>query len=119
MNWLQDLFPFLFGKIQALLPAKDLEPDRFDYHRNFRHKTGTHIQQFTNEMSRPLEVYIEMYCELYTLQPEDEMTIIYEQDPKMPGLGLSTRVHEDSLQIYLQEFETAIVLINGKRVQPE
>jgi tetraacyldisaccharide-1-P 4'-kinase len=60
-----------------------------------------------------------VYPDLYTLQPKDELTIIYEQDPSFLGLGLHTIIGDDCLQIYLQNFDTAIVLINGTPVQPE
>lgn len=92
--------------------------NEFSYKRDFSYTPGKHIQQFVNNLKKPLEVYVEMYPDLYILQPNDELTIIYEQDPNWLGLGLHTTVHENSLQICLQEFDTATVLINGKPVEP-
>ena len=91
----------------------------FSYDRDFSYAPGKHIQEFVNSTDKPLEIWIELYPDLYILQPKDELTIIYEQDPNFLGLGLHTIIGEDCLQIYLQEFDTAIILINGTPVQPE
>ena len=91
----------------------------FDYKRDYVHIPGRQVQSFVNTLSRCLDVWVEMYPDLYTLNPGDELTIIYDEDPKWPGLGLHTILREDGLQIYLQVFDTAVILINGQSAKPE
>ncbi len=79
---------------------------------------GKGTQEFTNKTDRPLEVYVEMYSDLYILQPDDVMTVIYDDDLTAPNRGLSTQVYGDSLVIYPTTSITASVLINGKPVEP-
>ena len=90
----------------------------FDYKRDFVHQPGRHVQSFANNLPRSIKVWVEMYPDIYILRSGDELTIVYDEDPKWPGLGLHTIIHEDSLQIYLQEFDTAVILINGQKAEP-
>ncbi len=99
------------------MAPEDRGVSQFDYKKDYVHVPGRHIQQFINKVAKRLKVWIEVYPDLYYLDPGDELTIIYDEDPKWPGLGLTTFVDEDSLQIYLQEFDTAIILINGQPAQ--
>jgi hypothetical protein len=70
------------------------------------------LQIFENKTDNDLEVYVEMYPERYVLKPGDVMQIVYNH--KGDGYGLHTIVHNDGLQIYLEEFDTAVVTINGE-----
>ncbi|MDC7684709.1 hypothetical protein PQU92_15595 [Asticcacaulis sp. BYS171W] len=117
MSFIQWLENWAYARVQKR--QSRLYEHAFCYDRDFEYKPGKLIQQFVNKTEKPMEVWIEMYPDLYTLQPGDELTIIYEQDPNWLGLGLHTAVYADSLQIHLQEFETAIVMINGRVREPE
>lgn len=76
-------------------------------------------QEFTNGTGKMIEVYVEMNPDLYTLKPDDVLKIIYNHTGDAEECGLHTIIHPDgSLQIYLDEFDTAIVLINGKKAEP-
>ena len=58
-----------------------------------------------------------MYPDRYVLKPGDVFQITYEHDGE--GYGLHTNVCKNGfLQIYLQEFDTAVVSINGKIAEP-
>ena len=70
-------------------------------------------QAFENKTSRDIEVYVEAYPDRYVLKPNDELHITYDHEGD--GAGLHTIIHEDGgLQIYLEEFDSAVVTINGK-----
>ena len=74
-------------------------------------------QIFENKTSRDMEVYVEAYPDRYRLKPNDEMHITYDHDGD--GYGLHTITHDDGgLQIYLEEFDTAVVTVNGKIAKP-
>ena len=118
MNLLQTWIANLIDKASANTGPKFWEKEYLWYHRNFKYMPGKHVQEFRNTSARPLEIDIEPYPDRYVLQPGDEMTVIYEQDPDRPGAGLTTWVYESGLQIFLQEFDTAIILINGRIVEP-
>jgi hypothetical protein len=75
----------------------------------------TERQIFHNRTSKPLEVWVEMYPDLYVLQPDDRMEIIYKP---AGGYGLEVEVHDDCLVAFLQEFDDAIVKINGAETKP-
>ena len=118
MNILQLWLVPLFGRM-GFRPDIPLDPTRFFYERDFRYTPGKHIQAFVNKTEKPLKVWVEMNPDLYTLAPDDEFTVIYEQDLPWPGLGLHTMVYEGVLQIYLQDCDNAEILVNGHRVEPE
>ena len=100
-------------------PKPTEKQQRFDYRRDFKYTPGKHIQEFRNDSAEPLGVWIELYPDYYLLQPGDEMTVIYDMDLNWPGLGLTTVVTAGGeLQIYLQEFDSAIILINGQLAEP-
>ncbi|MDC7677279.1 hypothetical protein [Asticcacaulis machinosus] len=108
-------------KISAAVPETNssvVATKEFSYSQDFSYAPGRHIQQFTNKTGKSMEIWVEMNPDLYILNPDDELTIIYDQDPNWMGLGLSTFVYEGSIQIYLQEFDSCIVMINGEKVQP-
>lgn len=53
------------------------------------------------------------------LKPDDVLKIIYNHTGDPDECGLHTIVHPDGvLQIYLDEFDTAVVLVNGRSVEP-
>lgn len=74
------------------------------------------LQIFENSTGKDLEVYIEVFPDRYLLKPGDVMQISYDHDGA--GYGLHTHVHADGLQIYLDNFDTAVVTINGQPVEP-
>jgi hypothetical protein len=102
------LFPNLFRNA----PAPRLPGLPFPYLVGYKH-----IQAFRNTTPGRLRVSFGPYGQLYLLKPADEMTIIYDQDPDCPGLGLSTFVYDDGLMICPQEPDEVIVLINGNLVE--
>lgn len=69
-------------------------------------------QIFENKTGADLVVYVEMTPERYVLRPDDVMHITFEQEGN--GYGLHTIVHDGELQIYLENFPTAVVTINGE-----
>ena len=73
-------------------------------------------QLFENRLDSELAVEVEVYPDRYVLKPGDVMQITYDHDGQ--GYGLHTLVWPSGLQIYLEEFDTAVVLINGKPVEP-
>lgn len=76
-------------------------------------------QEFMNSTERLLTIYVEMYPDRYILRPGDVLKIIYNHTGDDEDCGLHTIIHPDGgLQIYLQEFDTAVVLINGVQAEP-
>jgi len=73
-------------------------------------------QIFENKLHRDLSIDVEMYPDRYVLKPGDVMHITYDHGGE--GYGLHTIVWDTGLQIYLEEFETAVVTINGAPVEP-
>jgi hypothetical protein len=74
-------------------------------------------QVFENKTSRVMDVYVEAYPDRYRLKPNDEMHITYEREGE--GYGLHTIIHDHGgLQLYLDNFDTAVVTINGKLAEP-
>ena len=73
-------------------------------------------QIFENRSGNELIVDVEMNPDRYILKPGDVMQITYEHDGD--GYGLHTVMHDTGLQIYLQHFYTAVVTINGQRIEP-
>lgn len=73
-------------------------------------------QIFENRLEADLTIDVEMYPDCYVLKPGDVMEITYDHDGQ--GYGLHTLVWPSGLQIYLEEFDTAQVLINGKLAEP-
>jgi len=45
-----------------------------------------------------------------------DVEMFYDHDGD--GYGLQTLVHDTGLQIYLEHFDTAVVTINGQRIEP-
>jgi hypothetical protein len=74
-------------------------------------------QLFENQTNADILIDVEVYPDRYVLKPGDVFEITYEHDGK--GYGLHTNIYPNgSLQIYLQEFDTAVVTINGKIAEP-
>ena len=74
-------------------------------------------QIFVNETGADILIDVEMYPDRYVLKPGDTFQITYEHNGE--GYGLHTNVYKDGfLQIYLQEFDTAVVTINGEIAKP-
>ena len=73
-------------------------------------------QIFENKRGLDLSIDVEMYPDHYVLKPGDVMQITY--DHSGDGCGLHTIVWDTGLQIYLEEFDTAVVTINGAPVEP-
>lgn len=78
----------------------------------------THTQSFVNGTSKAMKVCLEMYGDQYILGPGQTFEITYGEDLNRPGMGLYTCVWEDCLQVYAQEFETAVVRIDGVLAEP-
>ena len=74
------------------------------------------LQIFENRSGNELIVDVEMNPDRYILKPGDVMHITYDNDGD--GYGLQTLVHDTGLQIYLEHFDTAVVTINGQRIEP-
>lgn len=74
------------------------------------------IQIFENRLETELVVDVEMYPDRYVLKPGDVMRIAYDHEGE--GHGLHTLVWGSGLQIYLEEFDTAAVTINGEPAEP-
>jgi len=74
------------------------------------------LQIFENNLDDDLIVDVELYPDRYVLKPKDVMHITYDHEGD--GYGLHTIIHKGALQIYLQNFDTTVVTINGKIVQP-
>lgn len=74
------------------------------------------LQIFENNLKEDLIVDVEMYHDRYVLKPGDVLHITNDHDGD--GYGLHTIVHEGALQIYLQNFDTATVTINGQPAEP-
>jgi len=73
-------------------------------------------QIFENKLEVDLQVDVELFPDRYVLKPGDVMEITYDHSGE--GYGLHTIVWEGALQIYLREFDTAVVTINGKQIEP-
>ena len=73
-------------------------------------------QIFENKLDTDLIIDVEMYPDRYVLKPADVMQITYDHSGE--GYGLHTMVWDTGLQIYLEEFDTAVVTINGAPVEP-
>jgi hypothetical protein len=80
-------------------------------------KQGKQVQTFFNETENLMEITIEYAPDLYLLKPGEEMRIFFE--PDSDGTGLYTMFHEDgSLQVFLENYKTTVVTINGRVVEP-
>lgn len=76
-------------------------------------------QEFMNSTGKLVEVYVKMYPDLYVLKPDDVLKIIYNHTGDAEECGLHTILHPDGrLQIFLDEFDTAVVLINDQKAEP-
>ena len=74
------------------------------------------LQIFENSLKEDLIVDVEMYPHRFVLKPGDVLHITYDHDGD--GYGLHTIVHEGALQIFLENFDTATVTINGQPAEP-
>jgi protein involved in polysaccharide export with SLBB domain len=74
------------------------------------------VQRFENSRTTDLVIDIEMNPDRYVLDPGDVLQITFDLGDD--GSGLHTIVHENGLQIYLWNFDTAEVLINDKPAKP-
>ena len=82
-----------------------------------RFLAGRQVQRFENKTKKSIEVYVEIVPDQYVLRPDDVMDIFYL--PGADGGGLHSIVYEDGgIQIYLENFDTAEVHINGERAEP-
>ena len=76
----------------------------------------TELQIIQNASDRDLTIYIEANPDRYKLHPGDMMHLAYQN--QTDRYGLHTISNGDSLQIYLEDFDTATVTINGSIAEP-
>jgi hypothetical protein len=69
-------------------------------------------QVFENKSGSPIEVWVEMMCRHFILQPGDKMEIWAAPPPT--NEGFTTIFHEDGVQIYAGWDGDPRVSINGK-----
>jgi hypothetical protein len=81
-----------------------------------RARVSKQLQIFENKTDKDITVFVEVYPDQYILKPKDVMNITYDHEGD--GYGLHTIVYDGCLTIYLEHFDTAVVTINGERVQP-
>ena len=74
------------------------------------------LQIFENNLDRDLEVYVEMNPDRYVLRPGDVMHLAYDHEGD--EYGLHTQIGNDQITIFLQNFDTTVVTINGNAVEP-
>jgi hypothetical protein len=105
----------VISAVVATLPAPQIQSPT--PHEESDYKKGKQVQTFFNESEDIMEITIEYTPDLYLLKPGQEMRIFF--DPDSDGTGLYTMFHEDgSLQIFLENYKTKIVTINGRVVEP-
>ena len=74
------------------------------------------LQVFENNLKEDLIVDVEPNPDRYVLKQGDVLHITYDHDGY--GYGLHTIVHDGALQIYLQNYGTPVVTINGQPAKP-
>ena len=78
--------------------------------------TTKQTQIFENLTEDDMIVWVELSRARFVLHPKDVMEITYDHDGD--GYGMYSKLHGAEMQIYLRDFKSAVVNVNGKRVEP-